>query len=286
MDRNILSPYVRLATYSVIEPGVTICDRVIYDYEIIFVKDGRCRICIEGKDYICTKNNVVFLRPGILHSFHNSDTAFVQPHIHFDAVYWDKSKITPISFKKIEEMSSEERELIQKDVFDAKIPYVFYPKDSVRFQEIFFKAIDNFSKNENLQLYQKAAMLELLECIIGQFETGEEKSENSVLVDANAVREYIDGNFRQVLSLDMLAEFFCVNKFTMLRRFKREYGINIMEYYHSKRISDAQNMLEKTGLSVRAIGDILNFTDAYSFSRFFKEKTGYAPKKYREKLEN
>ena len=40
MDKNIILPYIRVAMYSTLPNGCVIGERVIYDYEIIYVKDG------------------------------------------------------------------------------------------------------------------------------------------------------------------------------------------------------------------------------------------------------
>lgn len=55
MDYNILSPYVRFALYSVIEPPFTVGWRIIFDYELIFVDGGGCRLTINGTEYLCKK---------------------------------------------------------------------------------------------------------------------------------------------------------------------------------------------------------------------------------------
>jgi hypothetical protein len=46
------------------------------------------------------------------------------------------------------------------------------------------------------------------------------------------------------------------------------------------RIDLAKHYLSKSDLSIAAITERLHFTDAAAFSRFFKKKTGYPPRKY------
>ena len=283
MDKNLLSPYVRLAMHSVLSYPFIISRRTIYDYEIIFVKDGKCRIRVDGTDYICHKNNVVFLRPGIHHSFHPIGTCdFHQPHIHFDAIYNTNSHVTPISFKPTDDMTDEEKSLIQDDIFaDCPIPSVFIPKNSMEFQNIFFSIVDGFGTNSALHL--KSDMLKLIDLIIAQFETHDSYNENGTPDTLpNTIKNYIDGNFCNILTLDSIAELFYMNKFTMMRQFKAAFGVNIIQYCNGKRVSAAREMLTGTNLSVKEIGERLNFTDAYSFSRFFKNSTGFSPLKFRQ----
>lgn len=285
MDKNLLSPYIRLTMHSAIPSPFVISSRIIYDYEIIYVKEGGCRIRVDGNDYICRKNNVVFLRPGVLHSFHSIENmVFVQPHIHFDAVYWEKSTITPISFKDRDSMTADEIALIQEDVFaDVNIPYVFVPDDPAAFQAVFFHIVDSYKTETQLQL--KADMLRLLDMILAQFEerdrAGTDLAAQTMSAIPCAIRNYIDGNYYHILTLDSMAQMFYINKFTMMRQFKAMYGTNIMKYYYNRRIAAAVQLLTNTNMSIRAIGEMLHFEDAYSFSRFFKQSMGVSPQKYR-----
>lgn len=239
---------------------------------------------IDGIDYICKKNNVVFLPPGVPHSFYVGKEGVSQPHIHFDAIYTQNSLITPISFKNRDAMTSEEISLIQEDVLSAiNIPYVFSPEDPSSFQRLFFDIIDCFIKCCDSHLKAKAKMLLLIDMIISQFDERKpalNKKSNTVIA---AVKNYIDENHDNILTLDFLSEMFFINKFTLIRRFKNIYGINIIKYYNEKRLKTAKNLLKSSNMSIKQIGEILSFTDAYSFSRFFKSSAGISPKEYRKR---
>ncbi len=279
MDKNSLSPYVRLATYSVIPSPHLIRERIIFDYEIIFVKDGGCRIVIDGIEYLCSKNNVIFLRPDVKHAIYTlKDTDLVQPHIHFDMIYNEKSAVTPISFKVREDMTNDELGLIQQDILsETNIPYVFTPENMSAFQKCFFSIINTFDEQPN-SLTLKADMLSLLNLIITQFEDNLQNKSRDI---SETVKSYIDGNFYNILSLDSIANIFYINKFTMMRRFKSVYGMNVIQYYNKKRADEAKRLLINTNMSIKDIGSLFNFTDEYSFSKFFKKCTGIPPSRYR-----
>ncbi len=282
MDRNTLSPFIRHAMHSTLLPNYIINRRIIFDYEIIYIKEGSCKIQIDGIDYICKKNNVVFLRPGIPHSFCVGKEGVSQPHIHFDAIYSKNSLSTPISFKDRDAMTTAEIGLIQEDVFsDINIPHVFVPEDLPSFQRLFFDIIDSFIQGNDSLLKSKAKMTMLIDIVLSQFDKEKSTlSKNSDTVMA-AVKNYVDENYSNMLTLNFLSEMFFINKFTLIRKFKNIYGINIIKYYNEKRLKAAKDMLKKSNMTIKQIGDALNFTDAYSFSRFFKSSTGISPKEYR-----
>lgn len=287
MDKNRLSPYVRVAMHSTLISSFVINERTLFDYEIILVTGGECKITIEGKPYICRENDVVFIRPGVLHSFEVSEKGeFYQPHIHFDAVYDENSIKRVISYKPRDKMNEEERELIAEDVFsDIPVPDVFTPYDIKRFARTFFDIIDIYqNKQDNYELSYKSKMLELLSMILKQFDTKTVCKNNSISDTVVSVKSYIDNNYMTAITLDSLSKQFYINKYTMLRRFKEIYKINIMSYYRSLRIEYAKNALKNTNISVYALAEKLSFTDIYSFSRFFKNETYLAPTEYRKNI--
>jgi AraC-like DNA-binding protein len=68
-----------------------------------------------------------------------------------------------------------------------------------------------------------------------------------------------------------------------MRNFKKAYRVNIINYYRARRLEYAKRALRGGSLTVGALAEQLNFTDIYSFSRFFKMQTGMSPSEYREK---
>ncbi|MBQ2966845.1 MAG: helix-turn-helix transcriptional regulator [Clostridia bacterium] len=285
MNKNEFSPYIRVAMHSDIKAPFKINKRVLFDYEIILVTSGRCKITVNNKAYLCKKNDVVFLRPGILHEFESVESFdFSQPHIHFDVSYDGKSEKRFVSFKSAEDMAEHERAMIQPDVFGSLIPFVFTPFDRENFQRIFFEIIELYQKQAyNYELLCKAKMLELLDCILTQFDSGHITKTDTMAELVIAVKNYIDNNFLSAITLDDLSKQFYINKYTLLRKFKNMYHQSLMAYYRKKRLAYIENALKTTNLSVTALSQKLHFTDIYSFSRFFKMHKGCSPTEYRKK---
>ena len=284
MNQKEINPYIRRALFSTLIAPFNINDRIILDYEIIYVSGGKCSITIDGKEFLCQEGDVVLLRPGITHRFDCLDNSnFVQPHIHFDPVYSQDSEARFVCFKSWQIMSEQEQRLVHKDILSAAIPNVFIPADPEGFRKLFYKIITLYQKKEyNYELLCKAAMLELMNRMLAQFETPRLAKPGSDVDLMFAVKEFLDSNYTSALSLLFLAEQFAVNKFTLMRKFKAVYRQSIMEYYRQKRLGYAKQLLETTDFSVQDIGEMLNFSDVYSFSRFFKENTGCSPSAYRK----
>ncbi|MBQ6998349.1 MAG: helix-turn-helix transcriptional regulator [Clostridia bacterium] len=291
MKKSSLSPYIRVAMQSTLISPFIIRKRVIFDYEIIFVEDGECNIIIDGVSHLCKKNNVVLLRPGVPHQFECiNKTNFVQPHIHFDLIYNDKSEETFISYKAKDKMTDYELSLIQKDILkEINIPNVFTPYDIEKFKKIFYKIIELFqNKGYNYEFLYKAKMLELIDLIFRQFEPSKpEESTTSIIDDCiTPIKSYIENNYLELITLDSLSKQFYVNKYTLLRRFKALYNQNIMEYYRNLRLEYAKEQLLQTDIPIKIIYEKLNYSDIYSFSRFFKSRIGCSPRLFRQNNRN
>jgi len=282
MDLYRFSPCIHHAMYSTLSPFGKISRRIIYDYELIYVLEGSYDITVNGKTYTVKKNDAVLLRPGVPHSFSGRGERFVQPHIHFDLQYDENSRKRSVSFKDLPDMSEEERQLVQEDILPGVIPDVFVPRKLDVFQKHFFRAIDIYrEKPKNYLIAYKSELLYLLDIIFEQFSCYSEKEEADEVNVITSVKSYIDANCRQVLTLDSLAQQFYVNKYTLMRNFGKQYGVGVINYYNSKRAELAKALLLNTNLTVSAVSEELNFTDIYTFSRFFKNNTGLSPLQFR-----
>lgn len=285
MNHNAISPYIHTAMHSTLVASYQIKTRVIYDYELIYVRNGSCVITVDGVPHPASRNQVVFLRPGIPHDFAcTAEEDFVQPHIHFDPIFSPQSEQRPVSFKDRPAMTEAETALIGEDVLaDIPIPAVFVPEEPDLFQKLFFEIISLYEKRPpRWELLCKARLTELLSLLFAQFETDRPTPADGVPNEYAIIRSCIESSYLAPLSLDTLAKQFHINKFTLTRSFRRHYGVSVIHYYRSLRANHAKQLLLSTNRSVSSIGEELGFSDIYSFSRFFRSFTGMSPRACRD----
>lgn len=96
------------------------------------------------------------------------------------------------------------------------------------------------------------------------------------------VKEYIDENFHEPMSLQILADSFFINKEYLAKIFKETYGFTVNAYIAHVRVAKAKELLRFTDQSVEEIGAVVGIGDPNYFSRMFRRVEGVSPKKYRD----
>ncbi len=287
MNLNELSPYIRYTARSYLRAPFKIGQRIIFDYELIYVDAGTFLLTVDGRDYVCNKGDVIFLRPGQPHCLQSiGDCALSQPHIHFDMSYDKFSESVYISFKDLPDFSEEEKTWIRKDIFAGMDigPLVNIP-DMDAFRDLLFDLIsDYFCKPELYQLKLKQKMLLLLQMLLsGNVANYEpETAETNI---AEMIKQFVDYNYKNAISLDSLSEQFHYSRYLISRAFAAYTGTPIIKYYNQKRLAYAKEMLFN-GASVTEIANELSFSSIYTFSRFFKNAVGCSPSEYKNRAEN
>ncbi len=96
------------------------------------------------------------------------------------------------------------------------------------------------------------------------------------------IREYIDKNYMQKITLDMLSQKFHCSRSTLTKAFRREYGQSVLEYANLVRLKYAAKFIKTSQKSFKEIADTCGFPDQNYFSRVFHQFYGYSPTEYRK----
>lgn len=96
------------------------------------------------------------------------------------------------------------------------------------------------------------------------------------------VTEYIDTNYAEALSLEILAVICHGSPYHMHRTFKRVKGITPVEYIQQVRINQAKEKLISSNKPVGEVGVDVGLSNTPYFITLFKKKTGHTPASYRQ----
>lgn len=158
---------------------------------------------------------------------------------------------------------------IRKALQLGSLDYVLKPLDYEELDEILKKAVKRMDGKSGSQ-YQKAS---------------DPVTDTEVMInDADAIRKvkaYIDGHIREHIAVDTLAEYVHLNSHYLMRLFKKNTGMSILEYITQMRINRAKLLLSKTDDTINEVADAVGYGNYTYFFRLFKKMTGKTPAAYR-----
>jgi AraC-like DNA-binding protein len=97
------------------------------------------------------------------------------------------------------------------------------------------------------------------------------------------VKEYLDAKFSDpMLNLDQVAENFGVSPFHLSREFKKNFGLNFVDYLSFLRINRAKHLLAETDGKIKDIVNEIGYNDVSNFIRKFRISEGITPGQYRK----
>ncbi len=95
------------------------------------------------------------------------------------------------------------------------------------------------------------------------------------------IKDYIDYNYGNELSLDILAGVFDVTGVYISSVFKKTEGINVKDYIKNVRMIKAGEMLKNTDKTIAEISAVVGYDNVRSFQRAFKSMHGMSPNDFR-----
>ena len=95
------------------------------------------------------------------------------------------------------------------------------------------------------------------------------------------VREHIDANIEQRISVEALAELADLSVWYFVRAFKQSVGVTPHNYLIRRRVERTLELLSGTELSVSEIALASGFADQSHCARRFRELVGMSPQEYR-----
>jgi|GEM_PF-5790581 len=94
--------------------------------------------------------------------------------------------------------------------------------------------------------------------------------------------DYIEGHLSENIDTEELSVYCGVSSGYLLKRFKKEAGVSLVDYIQYWKIQLAKNYLEYSNYSMAEISDILSFSTQSYFTFVFKKYEHMTPAKYRK----
>lgn len=105
-----------------------------------------------------------------------------------------------------------------------------------------------------------------------------EQQENLV----SQIKSYIQRHLNGDTSITTIADRFHFGREHIMRVFKKEEGVTILQYINDLKEQRAKELLSQSDMSVKEIAEVLGFNGSIQFNRFFRSKVGQSPQVYRD----
>ena len=226
-------------------------------YEILYVYNNTRLLVISEKKYVLDKDTVALIPPFIPHltvsggvlpekrvliNFHESYIHDIRNILPIDLLSCFSTPCTVMSVKQI------------LDKFCAISQSIYE------------------SESETERLLQLSQLLFLL-------------SSNAPAHTSNKsfdeMIRYIEANYHEKITLDLLAEKFYLSRFTISRYFANYAGTSLPQYLNSIRVINAKRYL-KDGMKVTEVAFRCGFESTTNFDRVFKTKVGMVPSRFQK----
>lgn len=283
-----IDPYIRQAWDSVLD--ASIAPRVLFDYELLYIKSGSCCVKVEDREYVGVPGDFFLFRPRVVHQITVEPGEMIKKiYFHFDAEHLPDSKEVPVNYCLENEVPPEQRHLFREDVLSQNMPLI---ADRIHLSNLnlpewlMAKVIFLHTQSDDFlsNLEKKQLFLQLLSQLLREFQlVGASKQwKNDDVV--KTAKMYLDNHLSQNIRLEELAELCGLNKAYMITVFKKNYGITPYQYHLRERIKQAQYLLRFTNRNVSEVAELMGFENLSSFINAFKRISGITPSEYRNGL--
>jgi len=286
MDLNLLSPYVRTALDSRTPADWVVSERILYDYELLYVKEGNVLVRLEDEEYEGLSGDIFFIRPGKRHSIRAAGGKPVrQPHVHFDLVYRPDSPDVKVSFKTREQMTPEELGWIREDMIEGSpydLPAHIRLRNSATFETLLFQLIHTHAeKAPYADIAAKGILIQLWVHLLGEQFWSRHHQAAGRSDTLQTAKRYLDSRVREDVTLEDVAMQVNMSKYYFVGLFKTAYGVTPMRYHKLARIEKAKEMIQYTQASISEVAEAFGYPDVQAFSRAFRQVEGVPPTYYR-----
>ena len=279
-----INPYIRRARYDVIQTPWNLTERIIYDYELLYIKEGNFHITIEDQTFDAQTGELYLFHPGQRHAIQVLEEGYViQPHLHFDLFLYPDREQVGISFLNRSDMNEEQLAQIRPDTFSQMFPFVpsrMKLPNPEYVESLLFDIISQYESDSPFrELNLKWMFIKLLSYLVQTTgDKGLQRIGNSdIPLLTQRIRTWLDMNLDHRISMKELGDTFHLNSDYLSRLFRKVYKVTPTHYHLMQRLYRSRELLQYTNISVADVAARLGFLSVNDFSRAFKKNLGISP---------
>lgn len=236
------------------------------EYEIFLFIEGDAKYIIEEKTYTLEPLDIILIRKHEMHRiYHNSNTRYQRCVL----------MVSPKFFQEYSCQSYETQFLNTVDGIDNKIPGEIVRSSGLYDAFLRYRKYAEAQHEPEGSPLLRSIIIEILYLL--NKNTGFSKSDHTH-GPIKSVLLYLNNNYTDDITLDMLAEKFYLSKYYLCRAFRKATGLTIHEYICRKRLALVRELREE-GKSLNEAAMTAGFSDYSSFYRAYVKEYGIPPRK-------
>ncbi len=235
------------------------------DFQLLYIAAGKAHFHFDGKEQIVTAGHMVLYRPKEpqKYEYYGND----QTEVYW--VHFTGGNVTNI--------------LRSYGLTDDK--HVFYCSSGLDYQNLFRTMINELQMcRENYAEMLEMYLRQIFIMMHRYFLTSLKTSNPHVVEEIDKATLYFNEHYNENISIDEYAQNNHVSVSWFIRNFKQCTGSTPLQYILSKRIYNAEILLQDSSYNLTEISEIIGYDNPLYFSRIFKKVKGISPSEYRKSI--
>lgn len=241
--------------------------------ELFYVVKGNGSFVAEGEEFPVRENDMVIINPHVEHTEKSWNTTPLEYIV---------LGIEGLSFS-FEDIASAPDALSVQTATGAVYKYNVQSSNIYAYLNIMLEEISK--KDDNYQSVCQNLLEVLLICMLRHESLSiVQNSSSNLSRECAQIKNYLDSNYSENITLDTLAAITHMNKYYMAHAFTKHTGLSPINYLLQKRIQEGKSLLESTTYSIAEISTMLGFSSQSYFSQAFKKATSKTPIQHRHEF--
>ena len=232
------------------------------DYQLLYIAAGQGHFFINGQERVVSAGNIIVYLPGQ-----------PQEYVYFKD---DKTDVYWVHFT-----GSDVEKII--DYYNIRLSEnIIYIGTSPDYQWLFGQIIQEMQLCRPRFEELISLLLRNIFILISRNLIKANRADNSLENEVELAMHYFRENYRSEINVEDYALLRGMSASNFYRVFKQISGSTPLQYILKLRLSNAQNLLENSNLSIAEIASAVGYENPLYFSRLFNKHIGVSPSEYRK----
>ena len=232
------------------------------DYQLLYIAAGQGHFFINGQERVVSAGNIIVYLPGQ-----------PQEYVYFKD---DKTDVYWVHFT-----GSDVEKII--DYYNIRLSEnIIYIGTSPDYQWLFGRIIQEMQLCRPRFEELISLLLRNIFILISRNLIGANRADNSLENEVELAMHYFRENYRSEINVEDYALSRGMSASNFYRVFKQISGSTPLQFILKLRLSNAQNLLENSNLTIAEIASAVGYENPLYFSRLFHKHIGVSPSEYRK----